>query len=332
MLEERVAASFAAHGYDVRTNVVLQGRSGGRHEIDVLATKDDGVTSYTVAVECKAWRAPIEKDVIAKLRLVLDDLGINKGIVVGLAGGRSGAHLAADDHGIEVWDRAELAARLGPDLAGGTAPGHEADGGAGEEWGLAPRLDPPAGLRALEGRLRRKPRRDREELRWAALVWLPAYAMRLTTSQHQVLRRGTQLTSSTLDGVYEAVAGTYLGPPERPWEVVTPDGRPRLRPVLRPSQVQQEMVKAVKAYARVSTAAALERHGQVLAGLGLPVPCESLTVDACAEVLVPYHLGIAGSWAGERVVAVSAASGAPATGLGRALTRDVSRLRAELHP
>jgi hypothetical protein len=50
-------------GYETRRNVILEGRSGGRHEIDVMATKSDGVSTFKVFVECKAWNMPIEKDV-----------------------------------------------------------------------------------------------------------------------------------------------------------------------------------------------------------------------------------------------------------------------------
>ena len=81
-LEQRVAAFFATNGYATRCNEILEGRSGGRHEIDVLAEKSDALTTYRVAVECKAWQQPIEKDVVSKLHYVLSDLGLSKGIVV----------------------------------------------------------------------------------------------------------------------------------------------------------------------------------------------------------------------------------------------------------
>lgn len=66
-LEQQVAAYFASHGYHVETDRVLVGRSGGRHEIDVLGDKSDALTSFRVAVEYKAWNSPIEKDVVSKL-------------------------------------------------------------------------------------------------------------------------------------------------------------------------------------------------------------------------------------------------------------------------
>ena len=63
-LEQQVGSYFAANGYSVEYNLVREGRSGGRHEIDVLATKHDGILEFQVGIECKAWAQPIEKDVV----------------------------------------------------------------------------------------------------------------------------------------------------------------------------------------------------------------------------------------------------------------------------
>src|SRR5881392_3883046 len=110
-LERRMAAYFEAHGYVCERNVVLRGRSGAPHEFDVIAQKSDGITTFRLAVECKAWKAPIEKDAITKFDYTLRDVGINKGIVVSHGGLRSGARTAAEQLGIEVWDEKDLADR-----------------------------------------------------------------------------------------------------------------------------------------------------------------------------------------------------------------------------
>jgi len=102
-LEQHVAAAFAAAGYRVQTNVVREDRNGTRHEIDVLAEKADDLLILTVAVECKAWVNPIEKDVITKSDYVRRQLGIGHGVVVSLNGARAGALAAARELGIIVW-------------------------------------------------------------------------------------------------------------------------------------------------------------------------------------------------------------------------------------
>ena len=40
-LKRRIAAYLRTHDYDVATNVVREGRSGARHELDVVAKKTD---------------------------------------------------------------------------------------------------------------------------------------------------------------------------------------------------------------------------------------------------------------------------------------------------
>src|SRR5437879_4414682 len=74
-LERRIAAYFESHGYVCERNVINRGRSGAPHELDIVAQKTDGITSFRLAVECKAWQGRIEKDVVAKFDYVLKDLG-----------------------------------------------------------------------------------------------------------------------------------------------------------------------------------------------------------------------------------------------------------------
>lgn len=69
-LEQRVAQYFERNGYTAHVNHREQGRSGLLHEIDVLAEKRDAAGIHRVVVECKAWRSPIEKDVVYKLEKV----------------------------------------------------------------------------------------------------------------------------------------------------------------------------------------------------------------------------------------------------------------------
>lgn len=112
-LERQIERFFHAGGYETERNVIAAGKSGGRHEIDVLAHTSNGVSSFMVMVECKAWSQPIERDVVAKANFVATDLGLNKAIVVSLAGCRVGAQQAAQQFGIELWYSFEIEKRLG---------------------------------------------------------------------------------------------------------------------------------------------------------------------------------------------------------------------------
>src|SRR4051794_3290909 len=112
-LEEEIERYFKANGYVTQRNVVLRGRSGAPHEIDVLAESDDGVTVTRVAVECKAWAAVIEKDVVMKLVWEANDLAITKMVVVALGGWASGAETVAAHSSVDLWGPEELQRRLG---------------------------------------------------------------------------------------------------------------------------------------------------------------------------------------------------------------------------
>lgn len=104
-LEEQVAAYLVAQGYAVETNVVIVGRTGGRHEIDVLATKADGLIEFRVMVECKNYSGSVSKDVVAKVKMVRDDCSFDKAIIACPSGFALGAHQQAKDLGVDLWDQ-----------------------------------------------------------------------------------------------------------------------------------------------------------------------------------------------------------------------------------
>jgi hypothetical protein len=102
-LEQAVARRLQFDGYDAVTNSIVQGRSGARHEIDVLAIQHLGSTKVSLAVECKSWMQSIDKAVIAKAKFVGDDIGADKVLVVAPGGVGPGAEAAARELGVEVW-------------------------------------------------------------------------------------------------------------------------------------------------------------------------------------------------------------------------------------
>jgi Holliday junction resolvase len=112
-LERRIAAFLRTHDYVVSTNVIREGRSGARHELDVVGEKHDGLTSFELIVECKAWESPIDKDVVYKLASELADLGAAKGVIATLSGWTVQAGQAAAQANIEMWGPEELESRMG---------------------------------------------------------------------------------------------------------------------------------------------------------------------------------------------------------------------------
>ncbi|MBP7986087.1 restriction endonuclease, partial [Candidatus Neomicrothrix sp.] len=122
-LETLLAGHFTRHGYAVESNLVVEGRSGNAHELDVVARRSDALTDYVTVVEAKSWSNRVGKEVVAKLAYVLADVGMHKGIIAAPGGLTSGAITAAEALGIEVWDGAELERRLGATALADAADG-----------------------------------------------------------------------------------------------------------------------------------------------------------------------------------------------------------------
>jgi hypothetical protein len=327
-LEQRVAAFFAANGYTTRCNEVRTGRSGGRHEIDVLAEKADALTTFSVAIECKAWQQPIEKDVVSKLNYVMSDLGLNKGIVVSLAGCRSGAERAASDLGIDLWGPYELRRHLGNSTAGElgvppTAPNST------HTWGypLTVALDQAERVILSSGK-GRLGLRTLERTVFVTPVWLPAHCIRVTVAQPEVKRLKTRLRSTTVDNLYEALSGTCLGHVPRPWQQVAIEQRFAVPPSLRDTKVHSSLRKAFASYERVTSPAAVTRHADTLRQLGVSTPCSSLSIDSTSLVYLPYIAGVLEADGRQRVIAVDGHTGVLSDTVSHVLTANLPQLRS----
>ena len=64
----------------------VRGKSGEYHQIDVLASHDDGIHTYRTAIECKYWNKRISKGQVLELAGKIDDANIEKGILVSKCG------------------------------------------------------------------------------------------------------------------------------------------------------------------------------------------------------------------------------------------------------
>jgi len=71
-------------GYD--SNCKVTGKSGVAHQIDILATHSDGIHEYQTAIECKYWKEKINKDIVMKVSEIIEDAGLNKGVIVSKSG------------------------------------------------------------------------------------------------------------------------------------------------------------------------------------------------------------------------------------------------------
>jgi hypothetical protein len=68
----------------------------GDVELDVFAEERIHGRAFTVACECKHWKARVPKAVIHSFRTVVSDLGVNVGYIISTGGFQSGAEDAAE--------------------------------------------------------------------------------------------------------------------------------------------------------------------------------------------------------------------------------------------
>ena len=326
-LERRIEELFAGHGYTCERNAVRTGRSGGRHEVDVLAETGDGLTTYRLAVECKAQHLPIDKEVVAKLAFVVSDLSLHKGIVVSLRGSRIGAERSAAELGIELWGPAELEQRLGRTAVSGLG------GGPAVRLGAAlPLRHPPDRAARLVHRERRGWfRGGPEAVEWLKLVWVPHHLLGLAVTiparPHWRGRRDAgALRTTWCWNLYEALTGTWMAGFDDEPVVEDTEVRPSLPAQLPEATVATWLRNAAQRRQAVVTAAARQRYAMQLEAFGLPGDAASLVVESTRAVHVPYHVALLSGPAGVRIVAVDATSGTLAPGMGEVLTGAIGAL------
>jgi hypothetical protein len=91
--EEITKYIYESLGKEAGVNIVcygnkckVKGKSSVEHQIDVLTKHSDGIHDYRTAIECKYWKQKINKDIVMKLFDIIEDTGINKGVIVSKKG------------------------------------------------------------------------------------------------------------------------------------------------------------------------------------------------------------------------------------------------------
>ncbi|MBE6981552.1 MAG: restriction endonuclease [Ruminococcaceae bacterium] len=91
------------HNIQVQHNVVLIGKSGNTHQIDVYWEFELAGLSYKTIIEVKDWEKPVPQTLLHSFKAVIDDIpGTAKGIFVSRSGFQSGAKVFADANGIKL--------------------------------------------------------------------------------------------------------------------------------------------------------------------------------------------------------------------------------------
>lgn len=322
-LEQRIANIFSTHGYRVQTNVVRDGRSGASHEIDVLAERTDELLTISVAVECKAWANPIEKDVIAKSDYIRRDLGLGHALVVSLNGARAGALAAARELGVIVWGPDEIQAHLGRSAVAGLQNRPTV-----QEVGFPRRLDDNDASalisKATSGRLGI----GKEEVTWEGNAWIPVALVQLTLRKYGPFQR--QMATSQAWAAYDLVGGAFVTrldeEPDR--TPVALDG-PRVEQILKLTDPVRSLETVIARWDKATADATIRRYRAEMDRLGIPA-MHTATVGTSTLFLYPVRLAIAARNGTERIVVVDCFRGRLDDDLDRALSKQISSVRSSI--
>jgi len=74
------------HAYEVKENTAVKGRSGAEHNIDILATRDDGIVTLRIAIGIETSDKPIELDKVFDFDDKAYDTGIQDKVFIASPG------------------------------------------------------------------------------------------------------------------------------------------------------------------------------------------------------------------------------------------------------
>ena len=320
-LEQRIEAFFRLNKYQTARNVIREGRSGAPHEIDVLATKSDGVTDFTMIVECKAWDMPIAKEVVSKLSMVMADLGVHKGIIVSLKGWTTGAELTAKQLGIELWGPDEIRDRLGQVAVAELRIGPSVRTGRGLSVRV-PREDP---TRRLIATARGFLGFGREDLVWIRLLWIPFFVIEIDHAKSRsTFLKGTVTQTTTRWNFYEGLSGSFFAAFEAApllEEVVLESS---LTARVQSKKIERRISETLRKAQSVVRQTSKDRYASELREIGIPGDVEATSVTHVESIHVPFYTALLQSGDSQRLIAVDAIWGQRLHGVDGVLTENAS--------
>jgi hypothetical protein len=324
-LEEKIERYFRLHGYQTKRNVILEGKSGGKHEIDILAEKSDIVTTVKIMVECKAWDKPIEKDVVSKVGYVLQDLGLNKAIIVSLKGWRTGAEKAAKELGIELWGKDEIENKLGK-VALAELETIEFKRVSVE---FSAKINETQAISLIEKCTKGFLKLGKKEVKECKLVWIPFYLFEISHSKSEglIFRK---LVTKKIWNLYEALEGQWFLTFEEEPKLEDIKITYFLQPQIKDTKIKKAILETFKKLSEVVTPKAVLRYATQLKRLGIALPVAGISFDEVSEVYYPFYLGFLRKGDKERVLAIDGVKGEVNEIMSEVLTRNLSYVRTSI--
>lgn len=323
-LEDLIAGVFSRRGYDVARNVLLTGGSGARYEVDVLAVRPDALVTSRVAVECKNLGRPVDAQVVARMALMVRDARLGAGVVAAPGGHTPAAAAAAEDAGIALWTRADIAAHAGDAALAGLDP--PAAHGHAPALARATGDDRAAHLARLH--VRGAWGLGRGTIEPLGPAWLPVHELAVHHTRDG--RRGRRSAHVALVRC-EALTGRPVRAGDAPWDA---PGRTLDAPALAPGVAASALGRAVADAAarrdRAVQPATRERHRAALEALGVDPDAEDVRVDGARTVHVPVWVAAVTRRGEARAVVVDASGGRVDDVLGDAATARLEAIRRSM--
>jgi len=95
-------------GYQVEENAEVQGRSGAKHDLDILATRDDGIVTHHIAIGVEVAEGPVELDKVFDFDDKAYDIGILDKVFIAVPGLSREARQFAQRQKVRVFEVKEL--------------------------------------------------------------------------------------------------------------------------------------------------------------------------------------------------------------------------------
>jgi hypothetical protein len=326
-LERRIAAFLRTRGYEVSTNVFRNGKSGARHELDVVATKNDGLATFMMVVECKAWETAIDKDIVYKLSGELSDLGAAKGVIATLSGWTVQAGQAAAQNNIDLWGPDELTTMMGDlsmyDLHQGSAPLVA----SGFRFTVPSQTAFVPISRLAKGTLGM----GKEEVIWYGPLWFPTWNLQLGITRGEGFMNRTPRITQAWNG-YEALTSTCVYHRDAKPSFVEVDlSEGHIEPAQKAADVVKFLNSSISKWRQVTSKEARSRHAATLTRLGIQVPFRAVVFETTELVYLPLWVALLTKRGQERVVAIDGTTGQERERISVAMTKNAQRVRNAAH-
>jgi len=95
-------------GYKVNKNAKVEGRSGAEHNIDILATRDEGIITHRIAIDVEVGKSPVGLDKVFKFDDKAYDAGILDKVIIAVPGLTREARQFARHQGTKVFETGQM--------------------------------------------------------------------------------------------------------------------------------------------------------------------------------------------------------------------------------